>query len=479
MVTLSTRLAVALPTRHGQRHPPLRGAIGARAAAGAISLVLAAASILLVPTGPSALGGRVAAQEAPLVAAGDTAAAVIDLPEAIRLSLQVSPAAVASRSAVSNAEATLMQAKGAWLPSLTMNTSYLNSSNQRFDQSTGRLVSENYTATASGSYDLFSGGRRFTDLRSASAGVGAAEANRTAQRFQTTLQTTQIYFEAAAAREVVTAAEQRLERARQQLEFARTRLEVGTATRSDELRAELEVGNAELALVDARSAMRDARLRLGRQVGLPRAVQPADGALPDSAPALPPTESLVTRAGRTSPSVVAAEATLKSRRADRLGSFTSYLPTIRLSGGYDWFGFDFPPNQQSWSMRVFASLPLFNGFQREATLQRTAAAETAAQAAARDAVLASRVQVESAVEQIGAAQQRVEISRRAVQLAEEDLRVQEERYRIGNATILELQASQVSLTDAQVQAVRARQGLGTAVAQLEAILGGDISGDEA
>ena len=58
-----------------------------------------------------------------------------------------------------------------------------------------------------------------------------------------------------------------------------------------------------------------------------------------------------------------------------------------------------------------------------------------------------------------------------MQLAEEDLRVQEERYQLGVTTILDLQASQVALADAQVAAVTARQALGSAVAGLEAILG--------
>jgi outer membrane protein TolC len=62
-----------------------------------------------------------------------------------------------------------------------------------------------------------------------------------------------------------------------------------------------------------------------------------------------------------------------------------------------------------------------------------------------------------------------------VVLAREDLRVIEERYGLGVATILELQTSQVALSDAEVAAVRARQALGTAIAQLESILGRKLS----
>src|SRR5690606_10883602 len=239
-------------------------------------------------------------------------------------------------------------------------------------------------------------------------------------------------------------------RAEQQLEFARARLDLGTATTSDELRAEIEVGNAELALVDARSALRRSTLELGRQIGSEEEVWPAEASLPSRAPDLPETEALVGRALQVSPSVLAAQATLRSRGADRLAAMTPYLPSVRVTGGYDWTAFQFPPREQSWSFRVIASYPLFNGFQREAALSRAGAQQRLAEAVALDATLGARVAVESAVQDIEAASRRAEISERSVTLAREDLRVQEERYQIGATTILELQASQVALADAEV-----------------------------
>jgi outer membrane protein TolC len=217
--------------------------------------------------------------------------------------------------------------------------------------------------------------------------------------------------------------------------------------------------------------MRNATLELGRRIGMAGQVLPAEAALPDSAPPLPPLDELVARATAASPSVVAANATFRSRRSERLSAYTPYLPTVRMTGGYDWTSFEFPPEERSWSMRLTASLPIFNGFQREAALQRSAANERIAEARARDATIAARVAVESAADEISSASRRVTIADRSVSLAREDLRVQEERYAIGVATILDLQTSQVALSDAEVAAVRARQALGTAVARLEAILG--------
>jgi outer membrane protein TolC len=269
-------------------------------------------------------------------------------------------------------------------------------------------------------------------------------------------------------------AAQRLERARQQLEFARTRLEVGTATASDLLRAEIEVGNAELAVLDAAASFRTAVLNLGRWIGMAGGVQPVAEALPDRAPALPEAGVLVQRAVRSSPLVVSSGAELEGERFDQLAGYSGYLPQVELLGGYDWSAVDFPPDHRSWNVSLSATLPIFDQFRREATLQRDAGFVRLARARSRDARIAAQVAVESSLQEVEAAEQRVRISERARDLALEDLRVLEERYQAEAATILDLQASQVALTETEIGAVRARQALGTALAELEAVLGESI-----
>lgn len=411
---------------------------------------------------------------APLPVTGQTTPRVVTLEEAVRLAVARDPDVIAAESAVRSAEAGQLQARGAWLPSLSVGSVYGNSSNERFDQSTGQLVSESYTASLDGGLTLFAGGRRLTQLRAAGAEVEAAGATEILRRFQAGQAAKLAYYGAAAAADLVRVAAQRLERARQQMGFAEARYEIGTATRSDLLRAEIELANAELAAFEAESGLRAAGLALGRAIGVPEEVQAAELRLPSDPPALAPLEALVARAAGTSPSVVAAQAAVSSSRAQRLAAYTPYLPSIQLNGGYDWFSFQFPPRERSWSLRLSASLPVFNNFQREAAVMRASAQERAAEARAEDAVLAARVAVEQAVRAIEVADRRVEVTERTVALATEDLRVQEERYQIGATTILELQASQVALAEAETAAVRARQGLATAVAALETVLGEEI-----
>ena len=410
-----------------------------------------------------ALAQPLRAQEAP--------SRTLTLAQAVELAARHDPVTVAAEVGVAQARADRLQARGTFLPSLAANGIFTNSSNERFDAATGERASELYTAQLQASYEIFSGGRRFLDNRAANAELESARALYRAQRFATVLTATEAFYAEAAAADLVAVAEQRLERARQQYEFARTRLELGTATQSDALRAEIEVANAELALHEARSAQNEASLQLGRITGLGGVVSAEPEALPEHAPDLPALDRLLERAEQSAPDVVASEALEASARASRYAAMSAYLPTLRLTGGYDWFAIDFPPDQESWNLRLFTSIPIFNGFQREATIQRASAAEDLARARARDERLATRAEVQAAAQEIELAARRVEISARTVLLAQEDLRVQEERYRIGNATILDLQTSQVALAEAQINEVRSKESLGGAVARLEAILG--------
>ncbi|HSH46794.1 MAG TPA: TolC family protein, partial [Longimicrobiales bacterium] len=203
---------------------------------------------------------------APAQVAGDSARTV-SLEEAVELALEHHPGVVSADASATSARAGQLQARGAWLPSVNANGVYGNSSNQRFDQSTGQLVSENYTAQLRASYELFSGGRRVTSMRAASAQVDAADAMARASRFDAVLAAKRAYYAAAAAADLLRVARQRVERAREQFGFAETRYDVGTATTSDLLRAEIELANAELAEVEAEVALRGAGLVLGRATG--------------------------------------------------------------------------------------------------------------------------------------------------------------------------------------------------------------------
>lgn len=400
----------------------------------------------------------------------------MSLEEVVRRALEVSPAIVQATSSVSAAASTERVALGAYLPSLSVSSGAGLASTERFNPTTNTTVTgsnDSYSAGLSAGIDVFTGGRRGAERARAAAVTDAAEASLTERRFAVTLAAKQAFFNVAKAGELAQVAQTRLQRADEGLNAAERRLQVGSATRSDVLRARLEQTNAKQALLSAQSEQRTAAFALGRTVGseVPVYAKPVQDFGPR--PLALGAEEMMRIVVAAAPAVLAAQANYEASRASASAARAQYLPTIRLSGGYDWFNQTaaFDGGNLSWSTRVSLSYPLFNGFTREDNIARAEIGARNAAATSADARLAARADFERVKNALDLAAEQVALSGQAVEVAQEDLRVQEERYRLGMSTILDRITSQVNLMDAENDEVAARYDYEIARAQLEALIG--------
>ena len=399
--------------------------------------------------------------------------------QAVARALERSPAMAQASQQVENAEVGRRTAYGAFLPTLSASSGASLRSSERFDPTTDRIVSgsnDSYNASLSAGYDLFTGGRRFAELDRSRADLSAAEARREDQRFQVKLQTEQLFFAALREGELFEVAGARLGQAEESLEMTRRQARVGLATTSDTLRARLEMVNARQAVLQAETATRAARFALGRQVGADRPVIPLPPSDLEPTPLPLTEEELLAAAEASSPALRAAAAASGAAGAAASAARTAYLPVLRLSSGYGWANHDpsFGGGSTSWSLSLSASLPIFNGFQREATIARAEQSRNVAQLQEEDAWLAAREEADGALRALATAETAIDIAEEAVRVAEEDLRVVRERYRVGVATALDVVTSQIALDQARVNLVGSRYDYVMARARLEAILGTEL-----
>lgn len=400
----------------------------------------------------------------------------VTLEEAIELALRSQPTVVRARGDLDVARATQREALGNWLPNLSASSGWSTNSATRFDPNTQRTVtaaSTSYSAGLSASLELFDGFRRPALNRAAGAGTESAEAALVNQRFQVILQTKQAFFSALAAAELVRVSETRIERAAQQLKITKDKLAAGSATRSDTLRAMVELGNARLQLLNAQAQLATAEANLGRLVGADGPVRPvADSSLFQLGEL--DTAALREEARNNSPAVRLAEAQARAAAAQVAVSRAQYFPSISASYSQSFAGNSLEALNNTWSARLSLSWPLFNGFSRELGLSRSLAAREAADAQAADARRQADAQLTQYLTALQAAKEQLAIAEASRAAAQEDLRVQQERYRLGAATILEVLTSQVNLDQAEVDLVQARLNLLLAKAQLEALIGREL-----
>ncbi|MEX1182691.1 MAG: TolC family protein [Gemmatimonadota bacterium] len=436
--------------------------IAARGAAAALGVLVFAA------------GGGVAQTPVPT-----PAPAVMTLEEVVQRTLQNSPQIVQAQGAVQTAGSAERSALGTYLPSLSFSSGASLASSERFDPNLGTTVSgssDSYSAGMSSSIDIFTGGRRGAQMAQARAQTDVSEASLTEQRYTVTRTAKAAFFDVLRATDVIRSAEARVRRAQEALDAAELRQQAGSATRSDQLRARLEVSNARQALLQAENQKRTAMYALGRLVA-------ADGPVDARADApfevrdLPLSrESIVELAVSQSPTVVTAVANERSAGYGVRSARAQYLPSLSGSGSYNWSNTDpsFNNVRGSWSTRLSLSYPVFNRFAREEQVDRARVQERVAEYQLQDVQRAARANVERVLGSLETARLQIELAQESLAMAEEDLRVQQERYRLGVATILEQVSSQESLVSAENALISARYDYQLALAELEALIGREL-----
>ena len=410
----------------------------------------------------------------------------IALPEAITRALRTVPSAVQARSAIRNADAQQRTAYSQFLPTVSASASAGSTFREGSDRTrvdpvtnlpykvSGDVSNRSLNTGLNASLDLWTGLRRGADISAANATERSAEAGLVNAEFQVRLQTTQAYLDALAASQTVEVRAASIRRAQEQLKVSVAKLRAGSATRSDSLRSEVNLGNARIQLINAEIQLATAEASLGRLVGASGRV----AAIDDSSsyhPAPIDTIGLRAEARANAPQVRSTSADLEQARAQVRSAYAAYSPTLTLSGSYTFSGsaadFSDNPLYNNRSLSLGLNWPLFNRFQREQTISQRHSTEDNATAAAADAVRVVDAGITQRLVELTAATLRIEITRSSVQAATEDLRVVGERYRLGAATIVDLLTSQEALTQAEVDAVNARFDYLRAKAQVEALIG--------
>lgn len=434
------------------------------------SVISCTAAIVALLAGPG-LGGEAGAQD---VMPSDSVRQVT-LDEAVQTALERSPTIIQARANLETSREDRTTAYGSFLPNVDLSYGYSTSSSGRLDETGQVITTSSYSTGLSANLPLFDGLRRFHDLDRARSNVLSSEATYDQRRFETTLNVRTSFYNAVAARERVQVEQERVERQEEQLDFTRQQIQLGRATRSDTLRSRVDLNDAELALLNARNEARSAEFALSEAMGLESTVTPAEEATlePDSLEW--EREELLRVALERAPSVESANYSVEAAESSVSSAKSAYLPSFSLSGGYDWRAESFPPENRSWSVRVSGSLPIFNGLQRESSIDQAQAQARAAESQRQAAMLAVRTNVNDAYNQVETAMSGLELARESVELAREDLRVSEQRYQMGVATILDLRSAQIALQQAQVDLIRREFDVQVGLAQLESLLGVELS----
>ncbi len=482
-----------------------------------------------------ALAVAAAAPSLPAQSASAPPSAQLTLNDAITLARRNNPVYLSQSNARRTADAAIRSAKGALLPSAdaSFSTRYQQAGQQVFS---GQSFS-NSSPTLQSGYSL---GLSYRVNRSTFLTPKAAVANREAveadisgsgELLRSNVTTQYLSVLQAQARSALQ--DTLVKTAQAQLDLAQAKVAVGSGTSLDIRRAEVALGQSQVALLRERNNVEIEKLRLFQLMGVE---QPENVQLITEFPIVAPNFNLVALlddARRANPAIVALRARDRSAELNVRVAKSAYTPTLGLSTGlggnsYQYTNsdylvglaqsqvlgaqsgcfqqdsirvavglpssncnsaryqftqaqadairsqnnqFPFNFNRSPIALSASLSIPIFDNFGREERVQR-------AQVEREDAVynvkakdLAMTADVTQAYRTLQTAVQTVALQEQNASKAKEELSFAEERYKVGASTFLDVVTSRGSYEQALIDRVNAVYDYHKAFAALENAVG--------
>jgi outer membrane protein len=477
------------------------------------------------------------ALRAPTVAPAQEPPRALSLEEAIGMARSRNPDFLAQQNDRRSTRAAVRSARADFLPSAGASSSfgYTARGERRFGSVEFGQQPDYYSSSYSLglSYDL--SGAKLMQPAIARAYDRAAEQRIAGAAATLSAQVTQQYISVLQAQEDVEQAGREVARAAEYEKLARARLEVGAGIPLDVRRAEVQKGQAEVRLLQAKNALAIATLQLGQLLGTP--LEPGVK-LTSEFRIHPPrweVDALLEQALANNPTLRATRAGAAAAGTGVKAARSSYLPTLSLNLGISGSmyragdldplveqgvrgaeqrlagcqqagalakllgqappdcaglgvdpsairrqveaqnsGYPFDYNRQPLAASLTFSLPIFNGLVREQRIEeaRVAAEDAGHQVRAQENRL--RVEVATALRNLETAHQTAQLQEQVRQKAEEELRLARERFRLGAATSVEVTDAQTNLSQAEQARIAAIYDFHKTLAALETLVGASL-----
>ena len=414
-------------------------------------LIASAVAMLLSVGSPLA----VVAQTPDAPARQPIAGRVLTLDEAVAIALEQQPQITARLFDYAAARYRVDQALAPLLPQLTGSVTTTKSKNNSIPSSaittapatiTFREFNQTLNANVALSQLLFDFGKNLAATEATRKLQDVALEDVELQRQLISLSVKEAYTNILFAQRLIRVNEQALQRADLNLKSARGFYEVGTRPKSDVARAEVDVANAKLTVIQARNAERLALVALNTAMAIdvdtPTTIQ-------DNLVYEPVTiDRLAIRAEalRQRPEYRQAKLNADVAEARQRQAFRNFFPDVTGSGTY---GGVRPELGEVWAVTLSLSWTLYDGGGRIGRYREARAIYDATVARIKATELDIIQNVEQAQLTVTEASERIQAAQAAVASAQENFRLAQGRFDAGVGTILELTDAQLALTQAQ------------------------------
>jgi len=416
--------------------------------------------------------------------AGETL--VLTLDESIGLAISQNPNHLAFGQRVEGARSKVREAAAGFFPSLnaqgltTLDEKVFSLEFPSFipGQPPQRVevdFTRDYQFALSLSIPIFTGGRLISGFKQARYNLKASEEALRQSQHTTVYNTKRAFYGYLLAEQFVLVAEEAVGVAEKHFQNVKSLYEVGMASKFDLLRSEVDMANLKPQLIRARNSLRIAELSFKTILGLDLAQPVKVKGEITFTPYEPDLEECIVEAIKNRPEL--NQMRYQKGMAHELlrMSHADYLPTVAISGTYNYWADLLNFRQDNWqdyyTVNLVFTMPLFNGLAASARVAQSKAAIKELELSQKGLLEIIKFEVRQSVLKIQEAKESLFSQEKNVEQAQEALRIAELNFAEGLATTLDVSSVQAALTQAKTNYVQALYDYVIAMAELDKAMG--------
>ena len=410
----------------------------------------------------------------PAVAGAQTPApgAKIGLQDAIALALRQSVDVKQSENAVASNSATVESKQGAFLPSLSLNTSTARSVGRAGSSSIGGSSStaQSLSTGLSSQFVVFDGMRNVNELRAAKLDVAASSSDLTRAKQTAVYTVATNYLNLSTAEGQLAVQKENLAAQEEQEKQLQIQVKAGARSISDLYQQQATTASARAGVVSAEQAVELARIALIQTLQLdPRETYDFVAPAVADASSIPhyDLDSLLTRAFTARSDLAAEQTRVDAAAVSTKAAGSSRLPTVSLNTSYNAsynsalanaLG-DQLDQSRGGSVSVGVSFPLFDRGATSVAVQQAKIQEDNARLQLANQKQSVALDVRRAYLALETSRQQLDVALAQQKAADLAVSTTRARYQVGTSSLLELTQARASQLQAATAVVNAKNAL--------------------
>lgn len=389
----------------------------------------------------------------------------LTLDEAIKIALQKNTDLMSQKNELSKNESSVDAAYGNFLPDLNASGSW--SWNKKKGDNYD-VDSRNWSVGANSNIVLFDGLSNFANLSRAQNNLEAVKLSIEKMKQEVVFQTIFLYYAIVEADQLLKVNEEDVKQQQKNLETIEERNRLGSVTKADVYQQQVQLGNAELQVIQQKNILETAKSNLLFYLGLDvlkdykysdelnkKELSILDTDVNTDYDRL---NELVKQALENRKDYLAKRLTLDSYYDNLTIAQSGHLPMLtgRLGYGTD---ADIPKDlfkSHTFSAGLTLSIPIFSGFSTQNAIQSAEVDAMNYELKVKDSERLIKQELQKSFLDLEAAKKGLLVTEKNVKAAEENLKIEQEKYNLGAGKLLDVLIANTSYQNAKTNYINAQ-----------------------